>query len=220
MIKGVDVASYQSETYATAGLDFVFVKVTEGTSYVNPKWKAQRDRARKAGLVVGYYHYAHGMRNLAEADYFLSRVDLAPGELLAFDWEDSDVSNAEKDAWIKYVKSKKPGHRVLLYCNRDYWFNRDSTSYAGDGLWIADPTTAGKPRIQHPWTIHQYSTAGGIDHNVAAFTDRAAMRKWAGYPAPAPAPAGPTVKELLAAVETAYAGLGTQIAALRKKIGA
>jgi hypothetical protein len=38
-------------------------------------------------------------------------------------------------------------------------------------------------------------------------------------PAPAPAPAGPTVKELLTAVEKASVVLSTQIAALRKKIG-
>ena len=30
------------------------IKVTEGTSYTNPKWQAQRDHARRAGLVVGY----------------------------------------------------------------------------------------------------------------------------------------------------------------------
>ncbi|WP_225840684.1 glycoside hydrolase family 25 protein, partial [Streptomyces sp. NK08204] len=135
-----------------------FIKVTEGTSYINPKWQAQRDHARKAGLAVGYYHYAHGLRNIAEADFLLSKVTLAKGEMLAFDWEDSDVSNAEKDAWIRYVQSKVPGHRVVLYCNRDYWFNRDSTSFVGDGLWIADPgAPAGHPRIQHAWTFHQYS---------------------------------------------------------------
>ncbi|MDQ0990623.1 GH25 family lysozyme [Streptomyces sp. V3I7] len=180
-VKGIDVASYQSEAFPTEGIDFVFIKVTEGTSYTNPKWQAQRDHARRAGLVVGYYHYAHGVRNLAEADYFLSKVSLAKGEMLAFDWEDSDVSNAEKDAWIRYVKSKAPGHRVLLYCNLNYWKGRDTTSYVGDGLWIADPgAPAGHPRIQHAWTVHQYGDAGGIDRNVANFASKAALQQWAG----------------------------------------
>jgi len=136
---------------------------------------------------VGYYHYAHGIRNISEADYFLSRVTPAAGEMLAFDWEDSDVSDAEKDAWIRYVQSKAPGHRVVLYCNRDYWLNRDSTSFVGDGLWIADPgAAAGHPRVQHAWTFHQYSSAGGMDRNVGDFADRAALKVWAGARAATP----------------------------------
>ena len=54
MLTGIDVASYQPEAFPTEGLDFVVIKVTEGTNYTNPKWQAQRDRARKAGLAVGY----------------------------------------------------------------------------------------------------------------------------------------------------------------------
>src|SRR5437879_11494973 len=34
----------------------------------------------------------------------------------------------------------------ILYTNQDFWLNVDTTSYAGDGLWIADYVTAGKPR--------------------------------------------------------------------------
>jgi hypothetical protein len=165
----------------------VVIKVTEGTNYTNPKWQAQRDHARKAGLAVGYYHYAHGARNLAEADYFLSKVTLAKCEFLAFDWEESDVSNAEKDAWIRYVQGTVPGHRVLLYCNLSYWKGRDSTSFVGDGLWIADPgAPAGQPRIQHAWTLHQYSDAGGTDRNVANFATRAALLTWLGAAAEKP----------------------------------
>lgn len=188
-VTGQDWASYQSGTPATTGLDFVFIKVTEGTDYTNPKWLEQRDHARAAGLVVGYYHYAQGVKNLAEADYFLSKVTLAPGELLAFDWEDSDVSNAEKDAWLKYVQAKVPAHRVVLYCNRSYWLDRDSTSYCADGLWIADPSApAGHPRVQHTWTFHQYSEAGGVDRNVGNFASRAALQTWAAKGAKPPAP--------------------------------
>ena len=32
-VHGIDVASYQSGDYSTSGLDFVFVKATEGSSY-------------------------------------------------------------------------------------------------------------------------------------------------------------------------------------------
>ena len=37
MIKGIDVSSYQPKDYSTRGIEFVFIKVTEGKSYANPK---------------------------------------------------------------------------------------------------------------------------------------------------------------------------------------
>ncbi|WP_260327895.1 glycoside hydrolase family 25 protein [Streptomyces sp. Ag109_O5-1] len=186
----MDVADYQSATFSTSGLDFVFVKATEGLSYTNPLLAAQTRRGRDAGLVVGFYHYPH-MANSpqAEADYFLSKAPIQAGDIIGFDWEGYDTANqnvpksrqlAYRDAWLSYVKDKLPTHRVGMYCNTDYWLNVDKTSTCGDFLWIATGgLPAGQPGIKHPWTFHQYSTAGGIDHDVANFTDRAALTAWA-----------------------------------------
>ncbi|MEV0280100.1 GH25 family lysozyme [Streptomyces sp. NPDC050610] len=186
MLHGIDVSSYQSEKYPVDDIDFAFVKVTEGTSYTNPKWVAQRDRARKAGLVVGYYHFGSAGSMTAQGDYFLGKIKLRAGDILAFDWESTSVTCKEKDAWLAHVKRKAPGHKVILYCNRDYWLHRDTTSQAGDGLWIADPEhAAGHPAVKHPWTFHQYSSAGNLDRDVANFADMDALRSWAGAPSAA-----------------------------------
>jgi GH25 family lysozyme M1 (1,4-beta-N-acetylmuramidase) len=67
---------------------------------------------------------------------------------------------------------------VVLYCNRHFWLNVDTTSYAGDALWIADYVSAGKPRIKAKWRFHQY-TDDPLDKNVADFESKAALRKWA-----------------------------------------
>ena len=87
-------------------------------------------------------------------------------------------TNAEKDSFIKKVKSLRPTHRVVLYCNRDFWLTVDHTSYAGDGLWIADYVTAGHPRIKAKWRFHQY-TSTPHDKDVAAFSSKAALKEWA-----------------------------------------
>ncbi|MGW0822506.1 GH25 family lysozyme [Streptomyces sp. NPDC002845] len=179
-VKGVDVASYQATDFSTKGLDFAFVKITEGTSYTNPKWVAQRGTARDAGLVTGFYHFVRPGSMTAQADYFLSKINLRAGDILALDWEDPGVSCAEKDAWLKYVKRKAPGHRVILYCNVDYWTTRDTTSYAGDGLWIAQYNgKPGRPSIKAEWKFHQY-TSTPIDTNLGNFANAAALRAWAG----------------------------------------
>ncbi|MET9257859.1 glycoside hydrolase family 25 protein [Streptomyces sp. NPDC048182] len=182
MLRGIDVSSYQSSSYATDGLSFVFVKATEGRSYVNPRLAAQTKRARDAKLVVGFYHFLWPGNLTAQAEYFVSKAPERAGDILAVDWETTGegtrASNAEKDSFIRKVKALRPHNRVLLYCNRDFWLNVDTTSYAGDGLWIADYVTAGKPRIQASWRFHQY-TDDPLDKDVANFASTAALRDWA-----------------------------------------
>jgi hypothetical protein len=198
-VNGIDIASYQSATYSTTGLGFVMIKVTEGTGYTNPLYIAQLVHARAENLVPGHYHFVRPGNMTAQADYFLQHAQIHPGDLITLDWEDGGVSGADKDAWIKYVQAKRPHNRVLLYCNRDFWLNRDHTSFAGDGLWIADPNSAaGHPNVQHAWIMHQYSSAGGLDRDVADFPDQAALRAWAvkgAAPTPPPVthPAPPPV---------------------------
>lgn len=212
MIRGIDVSAYQSATYSTDELDFVFTKITEGLSYINPRWAQQRDRAKKAGLVWGAYHYPHMAHDPhAEADYFLSQVKWAPGDMIALDWEGYDAANkgvsnsrrlAYRDAWLKYVKGKMSAHRVGMYCNLDYWLHVDQTSTCGDFLWIATAgVPAGQPGIKAKWTFHQYSTANNIDHDVANFPNRAALAAWAAGTTPEEDPmAGITKQDIFDAV--------------------
>lgn len=190
MIKGQDWSRYQAQHPDVTGLDFAFVKITEGLSYTNDYWVAQRDWAKSHGLVWGAYHYPHMANDpIAEADNFLGKVKWAPGDIIVLDWEGYDAANkgvsqarqiAYRDAWLKYVKGKMPDHKVGMYCNKSYWLNIDKTSNDGDFLWIATGgLPAGQPGIKDKWVIHQYSTAGNIDHDVADFPSRAAMAAWA-----------------------------------------
>jgi GH25 family lysozyme M1 (1,4-beta-N-acetylmuramidase) len=178
-VKGIDVAGYQNATYSTVGLAFVMVKATEGTGYINPKHPAQVAHARAEGQVVGHYHFQRPGSPTAQAAYFLQHAAAKAGDFLACDWEDTAVPDEDKDAWIRAVQAEQPHLRVLLYCNRDFWLNRDHTSFCGDGLWIADPSApAGKPRVAHAWTFHQYGIRG-TDVDVANFASAAALRAWA-----------------------------------------
>lgn len=184
-VPGIDIASYQPTDYGTAGLGFVMVKATEGTGYVNPRHAAQVAHARAHGLVVGHYHFARPGDFPYQVAYFLQHAAPAAGDVLCLDWEDSGVSSAWKDLWIRQVQRTVPGHRVILYCNRDFWLHHDKTSFAGDGLWIADPDApAGHPRVQHPWVMHQYGSPHGLDVDVANFPDVSALRAWAAGTTP------------------------------------
>ncbi|NEW73784.1 hypothetical protein G4H13_26335 [Streptomyces rapamycinicus] len=186
-MKGIDVSAYQSATFSTKSIDFVFVKATEGRSYVNSRQSAQAAHARDAGCVVGFYHFLWPGNIEEQARFFVEKCASREGDVLAVDWENTSsgtrASCAEKDRFTRAVKKLRPTHKVILYVNRDFWLNRDTTSYAGDGLWIADYVPAGKPRIEAKWLIHQY-TDKPQDTNVAKFASRAAMKTWAAGRAP------------------------------------
>lgn len=183
MLHGIDVSAFQSSSYDTDGLSFAFIKATEGRSYINPRLAAQTRTARDAGLVVGFYHFLWPGHLTAQAEYFVRHAPERAGDILAVDWETTSdgthASNAEKDLFIRKVKELRPHNKVVLYANRNYWLDVDVTSYAGDGLWIADYVSAGKPRIKAKWLFHQY-TSDPHDKDVAAFENRAALREWAG----------------------------------------
>jgi GH25 family lysozyme M1 (1,4-beta-N-acetylmuramidase) len=179
-IRGIDVSSYQSSTYALDGVDFVIVKATEGTSYRNPKHSAQIARAREHNRVVGHYHYLSSGSGIAsQITYFLDHIDARRGELLALDWEDPGVTSDDKDEAINRLKEQASGHRILLYCNVDFWKNRNTSPKRGDGLWIAHYNgKPGEPGITSEWLLHQY-TSDPVDTSVAAFGSRAEMAEWA-----------------------------------------
>lgn len=79
MLRGIDVSAYQSSAFSTDGLSFVFVKATEGHTYVNPKLTAQVKTARDAGCVVGFYHFLWPGNITAQAEYFVGRAPRRPG---------------------------------------------------------------------------------------------------------------------------------------------
>jgi GH25 family lysozyme M1 (1,4-beta-N-acetylmuramidase) len=224
-ILGVDVASYQAVAFPTKGLAFAFVKATEGTGYVNPKHAGQVAHARAAGLVVGHYHFIRPGSGVAQADYFLAKAGIHTGDILALDWEDGAVGAAERDAFIARVKSRAPGHKVVLYCNLSFW--NGHSQHDGDGLWIADPSApTGKPRVSR-WVFHQYSWAGGIDRNVANFKDVAALKVWAGVtkapapapkPVPKPAPAPAPAPKPVVTLDQRVTALEARVATLEGKV--
>lgn len=187
LIVGIDVSSYQTSTFDTAGLAFCIVKATESTSYVNPEYTAQVAHARGAGLVIGHYHYATGTDSEAEVTYFAAHAAVQPGDIIALDWEETSVTPAARDAWLLVAKARFPHNRVVLYCSVNFWQTLDTEHYAADGLWVADYSApAGSPRIAQPWVFHQYSSANGMDHNVAAFSSKAALSTWCNGLMPAP----------------------------------
>lgn len=91
----VDVSSYSPRSFATqSGVDITMVKATQGTGYINPYCDIDYQAAKKAGKLLGVYHYCGGGNPEAEAQYFYNNAKSYFGEAVpAVDWEEGQNSS-------------------------------------------------------------------------------------------------------------------------------
>ena len=166
---GIDVASYQSadlSAHAKSGAKFAVVKVSEGTSYRNPKASAQVASARAQNMMPMGYHFATFSANSAvakrEANYAVASakaVGFAPGSYLACDYESGDGNNINMgksvtaNAIIAFMQQvKSAGYKPLLYASSSVLRNNINTNAVinqfPNSLWVASYAVAG--RIDKP----------------------------------------------------------------------
>lgn len=199
-MNGIDISSWQTGIDLTAvPADFVIIKATEGTGYVNPDCDRAYQQAKQAGKLRGVYHYANGGNATAEADYFLANIEgYIKDAILCLDWESQNnalcgtggpartwISN-----WCKHIM-EKTGVKPLIYASASLY---SEVSGIGDyGLWIAQYADNSDTGYQDaPWNegaydcaIRQYSShgrlsgwSGNLDLNKA-YMDATAWGKYA-----------------------------------------
>lgn len=155
------------------GTSRVYIKLSEGVTYLNPEHQAQHAAALKAGLKVGEYHFAHPEQNSAEteAEYFCRLLpELRPRHALrpVLDLE-AGTPSRRVGSWatvfVAYVK-KHTGHTVVLYSNPSYLAACELPRPIGP-LWLASyGRNDGKEypfTVPKPWrsvAAHQYFSKG------------------------------------------------------------
>ena len=64
-VRGIDISSHNGDidfgALKQAGIDFVLIKASEGSSFKDPRFYTNIARARKAGLKVSAYHFSASM---------------------------------------------------------------------------------------------------------------------------------------------------------------
>lgn len=223
-LNGIDIASYQSGIdLSVVPCDFVIIKATQGTGYVNPDCDRAYQQAKRAGKLRGTYHYVGGGNAVAEADYYINNIKgyLKDG-LLAIDWEAEQNSAWGNEAYLEQLVRRvieRTGIKPLIYSMASRYAQVDAVAKRLDcGLWIAEYADMNPTGYQaHPWregayacAIRQYASTGrlngwggDLDLNIAYMT----REQWAKYvnpggkpaaapakPAPAPAKPAPAPK--------------------------
>lgn len=210
-LKGIDISSAQSGmNVATVDADFVIIKATQGTNYVNPYCNKHYQQAKAANKLRGVYHYANGGNALDEAAFFLKNASgYVKDAILCLDWE-SNLGGGHKNpyfrssyapTWIKIWCNeiyKKTGVKPLVYIQQSAL--SDVKGIGDYGLWIAQySSTAATGYQDTPWNegkyscaIRQYSSNGRIAGYSGPldldkfYGDKAAWNKYANPSASKP----------------------------------
>jgi GH25 family lysozyme M1 (1,4-beta-N-acetylmuramidase) len=188
---GIDVSYYNGSinwtTVANAGYKFAFVRVSDGTTFHDPKFASYWTGAKNAGLVRGAYQFFRPAQSAtAQADLMIAAVGtLGPGDLPpVIDVEVTQSLSAATIAarirtWVDRVKAAT-GVDPIVYTGKYFW--RDSvggpTSFVTNPLWIAQYTTQ-CPDLPSPWgswAFWQYNDTG----HVAGITGDVDMDKFNG----------------------------------------
>lgn len=159
---GIDVASYQSSSVNYAGAKFALVKLTEGTSYLNPKAPDQIKSAKANDLLVAGYFYANHSgsvtRARAEAKYAVEKakaLGIPAGSYIADDFEQGSGNNttggatANTDAILAAMQViKDAGYKPLVYSGAFVLRNHMSVSRIvksfGTCIWVASYKIMGR----------------------------------------------------------------------------
>lgn len=194
-VPGIDVSHWQGSINWTsvrnAGIQFAYIKATEGTSYKDPQFNANYTNAYHAGVIRGAYHFARPniSSGAVQANYLASNGGAwsADSRTLpaALDLEANPysggycygLSTTAMRNWVQDFLNtyrSRTGRYAVIYTTTSFW-NQCTGNWTGPWanhpLWVArwSSTVGALPAGAPFWSFWQYTDSGrvsGISGNV------------------------------------------------------
>jgi lysozyme len=201
-VHGIDASRYQGEIdFATAranGINFAWLKVTEGGDHLDPGYEINAPRARAAGMPVGGYHFYYFCRTPAEqARWFIRNVPKVAGDLppmLDMEWNhqsrtckrrpDAETVRDEIRQYAQIVTAHY-GTAPVIYVTPDFYAENELGRLAGYEFWLR--SVAAHPSERYPderWTFWQFTGTGvakGVKGNVDLNAFAGSVESWVGW---------------------------------------
>ncbi|MBP1640141.1 MAG: glycoside hydrolase family 25 [Bacteroidetes bacterium] len=171
-IVGIDVSMHTGiinwDIIKRQGVDFAYIKSTEGADYLDPRYLYNLREAKSAGLPVGAYHFFRFHRTGKEqAANFLSQVDVRsldlPPVVDVEEWGQYNFSknagyvSAEVQSFINNIENKT-NRRVVIYADKNSFKKYIEGKFRNNPIWICSIGKA--PQISQKWTLWQKSQRG------------------------------------------------------------
>lgn len=152
-VRGIDVSHYQGEIdwglVAGQGIDFAYVKATEGSSHVDERFAGNMAGAMEAGVFAGAYHFfSFDSPGISQAENFLETTGTFEGAMVpAVDVEfygdkrenppDAGAVETELRNFLDRVDADR-GQRPVIYATREAWELYIRGRFQEYPLWIRD----------------------------------------------------------------------------------
>lgn len=180
-VHGIDAARFQTSidwnTARRSGVNFAFIKATEGGDLLDPAFAGHWRGAANAGVARGAYHfYYFCTAPEVQARWFIKNVprgNMLP-PVLDMEWNPFSPTCAtvrppaaqvqdQMRRWLRIVEAHY-GQRPIIYTTPRFFKENRLAEFKGYEYWLR--TTAKTPREAYPgqaWRFWQYSATGVIE---------------------------------------------------------
>ncbi len=196
-VTGIDISKHNGDIdwpeVKNHGIDFVFIKATEGVSYIDPHFETNYKGAKEQSIPVSAYHFYRFNRNgNDQAKIFIKNAHLKsldlPPVVDVEEWGNPIGNNSITDI-VKEIKSfivdveKISLKPVIIYTNESSYKKFIKNNFPNNEIWICSFVKKG-PKLDRKWKFWQYShkgTISGINGLVDMNTFNGSRKEWEEY---------------------------------------
>lgn len=201
-VKGIDVSIWQGDIdwarVRAAGIEFAYLKATEGGDHLDQNFRNHWQGAKRAGLLRGAYHFIYWCRPAHEqALWFMLHVPADPDALppvLDLEWNAHSPTCAKRlppkearemiDVLLAAMETHT-GKKPIIYTDTVFHADVLEGRYKDYQFWLRSVAAPPKKIFRkRPWLLWQYTTTGrvpGIKGDVDLNAFYGSKRKWRKY---------------------------------------
>ena len=176
-IRGVDVSHHQGELdwekIRGSGIDFAFIKATEGEDHRDSRFAENWENAGKAGLSRGAYHFfTFCTPGEAQAKNFLGvlsglELELPPVADVEFagncrGWSTIEAIQSELEVFLEHVESAL-GRRPAIYLTNTSHRKIIAHRFETHPLWVRNTFLEPSSRSYPRWAFWQFADNARLD---------------------------------------------------------
>lgn len=201
-VHGTDVSKYQADIdwpkAKASGINFAFIKATEGGDRVDDHFAQNWRQTRAAGVPRSAYHFYYFCRTAAEqARWFIRNVPKDAAALppvLDMEWNHLSPTcklrppgatvRAEMRIFLDMV-SRHYGKKPIIYTSIDFFEDNGLAGFEGYPFWLRSVSAHPDDRYgNHPFLFWQYTGTGVVpgikgDADINVFNgDEKAWARW------------------------------------------
>lgn len=196
VLRGVDVSHYQGEIdwkqLEKQGIDFAFIKATEGSGHLDPKFAVNWQAAEETELYIGAYHFfSFDSEGSTQAEWYIQNAGNLEGKLIpVVDVEyyaDKEANPPQKEQVIRqlhdFLQILEEEYRIkpMIYTTYTVYHRYIEHEFEEYPLWIRNVYYSPNLDMRGKWQFWQYmdtailegyeGTEAYIDLNVFGGTE-------------------------------------------------